>query len=169
MADFDWPEYLMGFARHAATKSKDTTQVGAALVAPHQKLGGRVVILTGYNGPPAGVRDLLERRVRPTKYLFASHAEANLIAFAGRMGIMTARCTVYCTHHPCAVCARLLIQAGIQTVVYEQTPFGPGSAIDAEVEASRTMLIEANVSIITLEAVTNALKNPPPLRPWSDA
>jgi dCMP deaminase len=93
----------MGFAKHAATKSKDSTQVGAILVGEDEE-----VCLTAYNGPPRGVHDLPERRDRPAKYLFASHAEANLVAFAARKGISTKGGTVYCTHYPCASCARTL-------------------------------------------------------------
>ncbi|WP_449411040.1 deoxycytidylate deaminase [Methylobacterium komagatae] len=135
----DWQNYLMGFAQHAATKSKDSTQVGAVLVAQN----GRTVLLTAYNGPPAGVADLPERRERPAKYLFASHAEANLIAFAAREGIRTQGGTVYVTHHPCSACARALIQAGVTAVVY-----GPGqtSMPEDEFTAAATMFSEAGVS-----------------------
>lgn len=104
--------YFMGFARHAATASKDSTKVGAALVGPDGE-----VRLTSYNGPPRGVRDLPDRFVRPEKYLYASHAERNLIAFAARNGISTDGCTVYVTHTPCGECMKSIIQAGI-TCVY---------------------------------------------------
>lgn len=100
----DWPEFLLGFAEHAAKKSKDSTQVGAALIGPNRECR-----LASFNGPPIGVLDLSERRERPAKYLYASHAEQNLIAFAAREGIRTAGCTVYVTHHPCADCAKSLI------------------------------------------------------------
>jgi dCMP deaminase len=141
----EWPAYLMGFAQHAATKSKDSTQVGAVLVAEN----GRTVLLTAYNGPPAGVDDLPERRERPAKYLFASHAEANLVAFAAREGIRTENCRVYVTHHPCSACARALIQAGIDIVTY-----GPGqtSMPAEEVEAARAMFTEANVLALSFNA-----------------
>lgn len=109
----DWKHYYMGFAAHAAKKSKDGTQVGAILVGPEGE-----VRLTAYNGPPAGVHDYPDRFERPKKYLFASHAEANLIAFAARSGIQTNDCAVYVTHYPCASCARTLIQAGIVQVVH---------------------------------------------------
>lgn len=133
----NWPQYLYGFAAHAATKSKDTTQVGAALVGPEGE-----VRLTAYNGPPRGVEDRPERFERPRKYLFASHGEANLIAFAAREGIRTAGCSVYVTHHPCAACARTLIQAGVSAVY-----FGPGttSMPAEEFEAADVMFREAGV------------------------
>lgn len=142
-ADRDWPTFLMGFARHAATQSKDPTQVGAALV------DGRVCILTAYNGPPAGVSDSADRFKRPRKYLFASHAEANLIAFAARTGIRTAGCTVYVTHHPCAACARSLIQAGIHVVVHGD---GTTSMPAAEFDAAREMFDEVGLEVVAFSS-----------------
>lgn len=133
----NWPTYLYGFAAHAATKSKDTTQVGAALVGPEGE-----VRLTAYNGPPRGVEDRPERFERPRKYLYASHAEANLVAFAAREGIRTSGCMVYVTHHPCSACARTLIQAGVREV-----RFGPGTTLMPADEflAAETMFREAGV------------------------
>lgn len=140
--NMDWRTYWMGFAQHAALKSKDSTQVGAVLVGPEGEIR-----LTGFNGPPKGVADLPERRERPAKYLFASHAEANLVAFAAREGIRTAGCTVYVTHHPCSACARTLIQAGIAAVYV-----GPGttSMPTEEFEAAATMFAEAGVMVVTI-------------------
>ena len=135
----NWLHYYMGFAMHAAQKSKDATQVGAVLVGPDGE-----VRLTGYNGPPKGVTDSEARRMRPAKYLFASHAEANLVAFAAREGIRTAGCTVYVTHMPCAGCARSLIQAGVSRVVY-----GPGltSMPEEEFKAAAAMFAEAGIPV----------------------
>ena len=136
----DWLTYYMGFAKHAALKSKDPTKVGAILVGPSGE-----VRLTGFNGPPRGVEDLPERFERPTKYLFASHAEQNLIAFAAREGIRTADCTVYVTHLPCAACARTLIQAGVRTVVYGG---GTYAALDHEFDAITRMFSEAGIGVM---------------------
>lgn len=106
------PAYFMGFARHAASQSKDReTKVGAVIVGP-----GGEVRLTGYNGPPRGVADLPERLCRPTKYSWMSHAEQNTIAFAAREGIRTKDCSLFVTHPPCSNCARSIIQAGIVCV-----------------------------------------------------
>ena len=139
----NWGPYLMGFARHAATKSKDSTQVGAALVTPQN-----AVILTAFNGSPRYVRDLPERRERPMKYLYASHAEANLISFAARNGIKTEGCRVYVTHFPCAHCAKTLIQAGICEVVYGD---GLTSMPQEEFAAARVMFEEAGVNVRALD------------------
>ncbi len=135
----DWITYYMGFAEHAAKKSKDSTKVGAILVGP-----GGEVRLTAYNGPPRGVVDRVERFERPAKYLYASHAEANLIAFAAREGIKTAECTVYVTHAPCASCARTLIQAGVWRVVHGD---GTTSMAQEEFTAAHEMMTEADVIV----------------------
>lgn len=135
-------DYFMGFARHAATTSKDSTKVGAALV---DRDG--TVLLTSYNGPPRGVRDLPERFIRPEKYLYASHAERNLVAFAARKGISTDGCTVYVTHMPCGECMKSIIQAGITCVMVADgvtvMSIEPQAAIMAE---------EAGVKVVRLTA-----------------
>ena len=141
-----WKSYLMGFAEHAATKSKDSTKVGAILVDSDNS-----VLLTGYNGPPRGVQDLPERRSRENgvKYLYAVHAEINVLAIAAKKGIRTDGLTMFATHMCCASCAREMIQAGIKKVVY-----GPGktSMPDEEFTAAKTMFEEAGVVLEAFNA-----------------
>lgn len=124
----------------AEERSKDTTKVGAVLVSP---FGAE--ILNAYNGPPKGVKDDPSRFERPTKYLFANHAEANLIAFAARHGIRTDGCSVYVTHHPCAACARQMIQAGIRRVVVGAGTFTTAARWGDDITAARAMFAEAGV------------------------
>lgn len=133
----NWDEYYMALAMTASLKSKDSTRVGAILVDPEG-----AVILTAFNGPPKGVADYPIRFERPQKYLYASHAEANLIAFAARRGIMTIGCAVYCTHISCASCARTLIQAGIKELVYGDGSF---QAMAEEEAITKQMFLEAGV------------------------
>ncbi|MEZ0212460.1 MAG: cytidine/deoxycytidylate deaminase family protein [Xanthobacteraceae bacterium] len=134
-----WYQYLMGFADHAAIKSKDSTKVGAVLVGEDG-----TVLLTAFNGPPRRVQDLPERRERPLKYLFAAHAEANLVSFAARRGIRTEGCTVFVTHHPCSGCAKSLIQAGIACV---HVGAGTTSMPQEEFDAAAIMFGEAGVTV----------------------
>ena len=131
--------YLLAMADVAARRSQDSTQVGAVLVGPEGE-----VRLTAYNGPPKGVQDLPERFERPAKYLWAAHAEQNLVAFAARAGIRTLGCTVVVTHAPCASCARTLIQAGIKQVIHGA---GTTSMPAEEFAAARTMFHEAEVIV----------------------
>lgn len=134
-----WNDFYMDHAKVAAKKSKDGTQVGAALVNDQGS-----VILTSYNGPPRGVKDKEERRTRPLKYLFAAHAEQNLVSFAARHGIKTEGCCVAVTHFCCSGCAKTLIQAGIKHVIFGD---GKTNMPEEEFEASRIMFREAGVTI----------------------
>lgn len=132
----------MGFAQHAAKKSKDTTQVGAVLVRD------KTVLAAGYNGPPRGVRDTPDRFERPRKYLFATHAEMNLISTAAREGIRIDGCSVYVTHSPCSACARLMIQSGVKKVICGA---GKTSMPEEEFTAAQTMFEEAGVQYVRRE------------------
>lgn len=139
----NWDNYYFSFAKLAASKSKDSTKVGAALVGDNGE-----VRLTGYNGPPRGVEDTPARLERPAKYLFASHAEANVIAFAARTGIRTMGCKLYTTHHPCAGCAKLIIQSGITCVHVAGGTLDP-STWGPDLLAATEMFREAGVEVIT--------------------
>jgi dCMP deaminase len=102
-----------------ASKSKDPrTKIGAVLV----KDG--VIIIEGYNGFARGVLDLQERYTnRETKYKFVVHAEHNCVLNAARRGISTVDSVLYTQGVPCAHCADVVIQAGIQQViVHKQWP-----------------------------------------------
>jgi dCMP deaminase len=133
-----WTNFYMDHAKAAAKKSKDSTAVGAALVNEHGS-----VILTSFNGPPRGVKDLPERRERPLKYLYAAHSEQNLISFAARHGIKTDGCCVAITHFCCSNCAKILIQAGIKHIIYGS---GQTNMPEEEFIAARQMLFEAGVT-----------------------
>jgi dCMP deaminase len=135
-----WESWFMGFAKHAALKSKDSTKVGAVAVGQH-----RQIVEVGFNGPPRGVQDLPERRERPAKYLFSAHAEANLVATAARERLQGT--TVYITHLCCSSCAKGLIQAGVAKIVVGE---GLTSMPAEEFQVAVTMLTEAGVEIAYL-------------------
>lgn len=110
-----WDQYFYGFAKHAATRSKDlSTHIGAVIVDEYHGL-----VSSGYNSFPAGLRDNLpERQERPEKYFWFEHAERNAILTAARRGVRLDKCTMYLNCFvPCTDCARSIIQAGIREVV----------------------------------------------------
>jgi dCMP deaminase len=114
---YRWDCKFMDLAKHIAEWSKDTSsKIGAVVVDDD-----RNVLVTGYNGPPRGVRDdVPERQERPYKYHFPSHAEENAVAQAARTGVALNGCTMYVSGlPPCSTCARLIIQAGIRRLVVE--------------------------------------------------
>jgi dCMP deaminase len=141
MTTISWHDYFMGFAKHAASKSKDpSTQVGAVAVGPDGEIRA-----TGYNGLPRGVEDRPERMERPAKYLWTSHAEENLVAHAARVGVSLKGCSVYVTHYPCSRCARSLIQAGVARITVGD---GTTSMPAEEFETARVMFAESGVEVI---------------------
>ena len=89
------------------------------------------VMTTGYNGAPAGMKTCKERGECLRRKLnipsgtraevcYAIHAEQNAVIQAAKLGVSIQGATLYCTHQPCSVCARILANAGIVRVVYEQ-------------------------------------------------
>ncbi|MDR3472209.1 MAG: dCMP deaminase family protein [Devosia sp.] len=135
-----WDQHMIDNALLWATRSKDPATKVGCIITSHEKL----ILSTGYNGPPRHVRDLPERFERPTKYLFCSHAEENAVAQAARVGASLSGGTAYVTHYPCSGCARMLIQAGIVRVVVG----GGETNMDAShFDAAAEMFREAGVRV----------------------
>jgi dCMP deaminase len=123
----NWDEYFIGFARHAAKKSKDqSSKVGAVIVKDKR------VISTGYNGFPSGVDDdVSERHQRPLKYSWTIHGEENAIVIAAKYGIACEGASIYVTpFHPCSRCAGSIAQAGIREVIIDDITDNPRYAED---------------------------------------
>ena len=89
------------------------------------------IMTTGYNGAPAGIRTCVERGECLRKKLgiasgtqhelcYAIHAEQNAIIQAAKLGVSIDGGTLYCTHQPCAICAKMIVNSGIRRIVYEQ-------------------------------------------------
>ena len=138
-------EHIMDLAQKVASRSRDTTKVGCIIVDQD-----KVIVSTGYNGLPRSVIDLPERMERPAKYLWTSHAEENAVAQAARSGARLLGSKAYVTHAPCARCARILIQAGVQMVCVGN---GSTSMPDGEFEVAAVMFMEAGVVTQAMEPV----------------
>jgi dCMP deaminase len=78
------------------------------------------IIAAGYAGAPAGEREcMLDGCIIENEHCTRSvHAEANLIAWAARTGTALEGTDIYCTHYPCLTCAKLLHNAGVDSVVW---------------------------------------------------
>ena len=87
-------------------------QVGALLVKD------RMIISDGYNGTPAGFENDCEDKNGDSKP-YVLHAEANAITKVAKSSNSSEGATLYITDSPCLDCAKLIIQAGITRVVYE--------------------------------------------------
>jgi dCMP deaminase len=106
-----WNDWYMAMAFVVAQRSIDTsTKHGAVVVNDrHQMLS------MGYNGPPPGCNDELIPMIRPEKYKYFEHAEANAMNNAN---CSLKGATVYVTGHPCSACFRQMLCKGIKTIVY---------------------------------------------------
>ncbi|OAA30118.1 deoxycytidylate deaminase [Kosmotoga arenicorallina S304] len=119
----DWDRYFMILADTVKERSSCFhRKVGAIIVRENR------ILATGYNQPPSGfphcdetecIRDALSISSGENQEVcYAAHAEQNAIAQAARFGISTGGATIYVTHKPCSICARILINAGIKRVVF---------------------------------------------------
>ena len=134
-------------AQGLAELSKDrSTKVGALALGPDCE-----ILSTGYNGFPRGVNDDIEHRhERPTKYLYTSHGEENMVAQAARNGVSLKGSTVLVTSlFPCTTCSRLMIQAGVKRIIAPRPEPHPKWAEEAE--HALIMLDEAGVEVVYLE------------------
>ena len=137
----------MSLALLSAKRSKDPqTQVGACIVSPGKKIVG-----IGYNGfphmGPVNNDDCLPwgRDGGPgdigSKYPFVCHAEMNAVMNKNQQDI--SGCTVYTTLFPCHECAKILIQSGVDSVVY----LSDSKASQPSMIASRQMLSTVGISL----------------------
>jgi dCMP deaminase len=139
-------ERLLELAIVAARRSPSRPRkVGAVLV-----LADGATTLVGCNDFPAGVRDLEARHAHPERLLWIEHAERNAIFAAARSGLATAGATLIATFHPCADCARAIVQAGIATLHtlapdFADPLWGPGF------RCSQAILDEGGVRVVYLE------------------
>lgn len=113
-----WDDYFMAIALLSAQRSKDPkTQVGACIVDEQNRIVGM-----GYNGMPRGCSDdalpwgRTGQTPLDTKYLYVVHAEMNAILNTNKSDLTG--CRIYVALFPCNECAKLIIQAGIKTVIY---------------------------------------------------
>ncbi|MEA1961405.1 MAG: cytidine/deoxycytidylate deaminase family protein [Bacillota bacterium] len=119
----DWDDYFLDLADLVASRSTCLRRhVGAVLVKNER------IISTGYNGAPRGLKHCLELGCLREEMGIPSgqryelcrgvHAEQNAIINAAYYGVSTEGSVLYCTNQPCLICARMIINAGIQRVVH---------------------------------------------------
>ena len=116
---------LAGVISGWASCYKADRKIGAVIVK------NKRIVTTGYNGAPAGITTCVERGECLREKLgiasgtrhelcYAVHAEQNAIIQAARLGISIDGATLYCTHQPCVLCAKMIVNAGIRRVVYRE-------------------------------------------------
>lgn len=139
---------FLPIAQAIALMSKDTsTKVGAVVLGPDFEIRS-----TGWNGAPRGSRaDEDERTERPEKYQWVTHAEMNAIAQAARVGTPLLGCSMVVTHAPCMICARLIVQAGIQAVYTPQPTPEFSERWGEDLARSMRLFAECGVRLVEID------------------
>lgn len=120
----DLDEYFMEIASVVAKRSTCLRNQVGALFVKNKRL-----LTTGYNGAPAGLQHCddagcaREGVASGTRHELcrAVHAEQNAIIQAALHGVSIEGATLYCTHQPCVLCAKMLINTKVTRVVYDQS------------------------------------------------
>jgi dCMP deaminase len=124
-------------------------KVGAAIVQD------RHIMATGYNGAPKGIVHCAERGGCHREKLgvpsgerhelcFGLHAEQNAIVQAAALGQSVDGATMYITHQPCVICAKMIINAGIKKIIVKEG-YPDKLAVD--------ILAEAGLKIIMVDSL----------------
>jgi dCMP deaminase len=130
-----WDEYFMAVALLAAHRSKDpSTQVGACVANEQNKIVG-----VGYNGFPWGCSDdelpwARQGKFLETKYPYVCHAELNAVLNSISRDLR--RCRIYVGLFPCNECTKVILQAGIEEIIYLSDKYRGSD----QVKASKIML-----------------------------
>jgi len=122
LARLSWDEYFMQIAQLVAQRATCLRRrVGAVIVKDKRMLA------TGYNGAPSGLAHCFEIGCLRDKLKIPSgqrhelcrglHGEQNAIIQASLYGISVKGSTIYITNQPCVICAKMLINAGVEQIV----------------------------------------------------
>lgn len=117
-----WDEYFLEMAQLVSKRSTCLRRrVGAVLVRDKK------ILATGYNGAPSGLGHCLDIGCLRDRLRIPSgqrhelcrglHAEQNAVIQASLHGVSARSGTLYVTNHPCIICAKMLINAGIKDIV----------------------------------------------------
>lgn len=142
-----WESYFMGITHLVAQRSTCLRRaVGAVIVKEKQ------ILSTGYNGAPCKLTHCSDAGCLREKLNVPSgerhelcrgiHAEQNAIIQAAYHGVSIKDAILFCTHQPCLICTKMIINAGIRKIYYRSGYADP---------MSQDMLKEAGVELICSE------------------
>lgn len=122
-----WPDYFMAITNMVAERATCTRRKVGAIAVKDKR-----ILATGYNGAPKGMRDCFEVGCLRDQLNIKSgerhelcrglHAEQNVIIQAAIYGLSLQGAEIYCTHQPCLICTKMIINCGI-TAVYFANPY----------------------------------------------
>jgi dCMP deaminase len=143
-----WDEYFMNIATVVAARSNCIRRQVAAIIVVDKR-----IISTGYNGTPRGTKNCNEggcprcaespESGKRLDECLCSHGEENAIVQAAYHGTSVKGGVLYSTCSPCLICTKMIINAGISEVVFnEEYPLA---------ETSLALLEEAGVRVRKLK------------------
>lgn len=142
-----WDEYFMKVAALVAERSTCLRHHVGAIIVKDKR-----IITTGYNGAAKNVDDCLKLGCLRDELQIPSgtrheicraiHAEQNAIIQGAYHGVSVKDGTMYCTHTPCMICAKIIVNAGLKEVISYQ---------DYADEEARKFLISAGVNLRKVE------------------
>jgi dCMP deaminase len=146
----DWDSYFLALAFLISERSHDEqTKHGCVIVDKDHHIIG-----TGYNGFPRNINEYMLPNVRPLKYDWMIHSEANAIYNSTKKPI---NCTAYVTGKPCQNCLLAMWQAGISEIVHP--PYNTANMIenDNEAEVKRDLLLYLSEGKMKIRVFTPSL------------
>jgi len=142
-----WEDYFMDIAMLVAKRSTCLRRAVGAIIVKDKR-----ILSTGYNGAPTNVRHCVETGCLREKLGIESgkmhelcrgiHAEQNAIIQAAYHGVSLKGASIFCSNLPCSICAKMIINAGIDKIYYRS-----GYAD----QLSKDMLQEAQIELIHIE------------------
>lgn len=114
-------EYFSDICRMVAARATCLRlHVGAIIVSSDEH-----ILSTGYNGAPKGMEHCqtclrIERNIphgQNYEICRSVHAEQNAIIQAAVNGVSVKGATLYCTHTPCYICSKMIVNAEIAKVI----------------------------------------------------
>ncbi|UCH20505.1 MAG: cytidine/deoxycytidylate deaminase family protein [Deltaproteobacteria bacterium] len=119
-----WKDYFMDITALVAQRSTCTRRAVGAIIVKDKR-----ILSTGYNGAPSGIRHctdvgcLRESLNVPSgerhELCRGIHAEQNAIIQAAYHGVSVKGATLFCTNLPCSICTKMIINAGIKKICYQ--------------------------------------------------
>lgn len=111
-----WDQRFLRLAKEVASWSKDpSSKVGAVIVRPD-----KTIVSLGFNGFPRGAKDCEENLInRERKLAQTIHAELNAVISA--RGDTRGNIIYIHPFQPCAPCAAVIKQSGLESIVYSDS------------------------------------------------
>jgi dCMP deaminase len=118
-----WDSYFLEITKLVSTRSTCIRRhVGAIIV------NDKRILSTGYNGAPTEISHCLDIGCLRDKLKIPSgerhelcrgiHAEQNAIIQAATSGVNIEGSVIYCTHFPCSLCIKMILNSHIKQLLY---------------------------------------------------